>query len=364
MKKLFRCLFLVFFVVSVIALFTTTSSFAADQIKLKLSTWVNKAAPMGQSVVWWAEQVEKRTNGKVKVQLFFDQQLATAVETLQITRTGGVDIGGIVPGFAPQDWPLNQALSDAWDFKGYRDRAWITARIYDEVPALVEEMRKNNLVMLTQPALPLYALWSTKPIRKPADFNGLRVRTWGNEYPKRYTPFGAVPTTVLMAEAYEAMAKGLLDANPLPIGDALTTGLWEISKYCLVEPSVNIAIGHTLFMNLDRWNKLPPDIKKILMEICDDSSVAFVKLNEKIEVEARQKIESNSKGKIEFVNWSEEDAKMWHDNVQHLVNIYLHEYMPTIGQKENAELLWNKLNELTDQYEKWKKTPEAKGYFD
>ena len=364
MRRLFRFQGLILAVFLMVALSLPSASQAAAPIKLKLSTWVNKAAPMGQSVVWWAEQVEKRTNGRVKLELFYDQQLATAVETLQITRSGGVDIGGIVPGFAPKDWPLNQALSDAWDFKGYRDRAWITSRIYDEVPALVEEMRKNNLVMLTQPALPLYALWSTKPILKPADFAGLRVRTWGNEYPKRYTPFGAVPTTVLMAEAYEAMAKGLLDANPLPLGDALTTGLWEISKYCMVEPSVNIAIGHTLFMNLDKWNKLPPDIQKIFMEIRDDSSVAFVKLNEKIDVEARKAIESKSKGKIEFVKWSEEDGAMWHNNVQHLVDIYLHEYMPTIGQKENAELLWEKLNMLTEQYKQWEKTPEAKGYFD
>ncbi len=364
MKKLFGYPGLILVIPLIVALFLPTESLTAAPVKLKVSTWVNKAAPMGQSVVWWTQEVQKRTNGQVVPDVFYDQQLATAVETLQITRSGGVDIGGIVPGFAPKEWPLNQALSDAWDFKGYRDRAYITARIYNEVPALVEEMRKNNLVMLTQPALPLYPLWSTKPIRKPADFKGLRVRTWGNEYPKRYTPFGAVPNTVLMAEAYEAMAKGLLDANPLPMGDALTTGLWEISKYAIVKPYFNIAIGHTLFMNLDRWNKLSPDIQKIFMDIRDASTVAFVKLNEKFDVEARKEIEAKAKGKIEFISWSDADAARWHDNIQKLVDKYLHEYMPTIGQKDNAELLWQKLNALSKQYDEWVKTPQAKGYFD
>lgn len=320
---------------------------------------------MGQSVVWWSEQIQKRTNGRVVPELYFDQQLATAVETLAITRSGAVDIGGIVPGFAPKDWPLNQALSDAWDFiGGYRERAYMTSRVYDQVPALVEEMKKNNLVMLTQPALPLYPVWSTKPVRQPADFKGLRTRTWGNEYPKRYTPFGAVPTTVLMAEAYEAMAKGLLDANPLPWGDALTTGLWEASKYVIVEPSLNNAIGHTLFINLNKWNTLPADIQKILMDIKNDSSVAFVKLNEKFDADARKQIEEKSKGKLEFITWAKADADAWHKNVQKLLDIYIHEYLPTIGLKEPGELLWNKLNALEAEYQEWAKSPAAKTFFD
>ncbi len=364
MKRLFGSGGFILIAAVFCSLVLPTVSPAADPIKLKVSTWVNKMSPMGQSVLWWADEVKKRTNGQSETEIFFDQQLATAAETLQITRSGGVDVGGIVPSFHSKDMPLNHALGDAWDFKGYGDRAYIATRIYKEVPALVDEMRKNNLVLLTHVTLPVYPLWSTKPIRKPEDLKGLRVRTWSNEYPKRFTAFGGVPTSVLMAEAYEAMAKGLLDANPLPMGDALTTGLYEISKYAVVKPYFLISFGHALFMNLDRWNKLSPDLQKTLMDIRDDSAVAFVKLNKRIDVEAKKEIETKSKGKLEFVSWSDADAALWHDNVRKLSDKYLHEYLPTIGQKENGELLWNKLNELSKEYDEWVKTPEGKGYFD
>ena len=364
MKKMHGYRWFLLVVALIVSLAIPTASLAADPIKLKVSTWVNKAAPLGQTVVWWTQEVEKRTKGQVVPEVFYDQQLATAAETLAITRSGGVDIGGIVPSFSPKDMPLNHALGDAWDFKGYRDRAYMATRIYNEVPALVEEMKRNNLVLLTHVALPVYPLWSTKPIRKPADLKGLRVRTWGNEYPKRYTQFGGVPTSVLMAEAYEAMAKGLLDANPLPMGDALTTGLWEISKYAVVKPHFLISFGHALFMNLDRWNKLSPDLQKIFMDIREDSAVAFVKHNEKFDRDARKEIEAKAKGKIEFVSWSDADAAAWHDNVRTLSDKYLNGYMATIGQKENGALLWQKLNALTKQYNEWEKTPQAKSYFD
>lgn len=364
MKKMHGYRWLLLVVALVVSWAIPTASLAADPIKLKVSTWVNKATPLGQTVEWWTQEVQKRTKGQVVPEVFYNQQLATAAETLAITRSGGVDVGGIVPSFSPKDMPLNHALGDAWDFKGYRDRAYMATRIYNEVPALVEEMKRNNLVLLTHVALPVYPLWSTKPIRKPADLKGLRVRTWGNEYPKRYTQFGGVPTTVLMAEAYESMAKGLLDANPLPMGDALTTGLWEISKYAVVNPHFLISFGHALFMNLDRWNKLSPELQKIFMDIRQDSAVAFVKHNEKFDRDSRKEIEAKSKGKIEFVSWSDADAAAWHDNVRTLSDKYLNGYMATIGQKENGALLWQKLNALTKQYNEWEKTPQAKSYFD
>jgi TRAP-type C4-dicarboxylate transport system substrate-binding protein len=325
--------------------------------KLRLGTWANKGQEIGQATVWWADEVKKRTNGALEIEIYFDSALCSAKETLPMTRSGAIDIGGIAPGYHPQDWPLMQGLNDSHQWLSKREENWVEPKIYDTVPALKEELKANNVVHLTYGILAGYGFMSREPIRKLDDLKGKRIRTWGSEYPKRWTPYGAVPTTILMGEAYEGMAKGTLDVCPMNKPSAVAFGFQEVAKYFLDEPLVLTVSGHQLFMNLDVWNSLSPEIQQTLLQIKADSALNNIKILDKMNAKATEALKA---GGIEFTYLSDTERERLEKEINAITARYLTDHMAKIGKGPEGKILWNELMRLRKEYLEWLKTAAGK----
>lgn len=109
-----------------------------------------------------------------------------------------------------------------------------------------------------------FVILSKKPITN-SDFStwkmhSIPIYTAGLKY------LGAGTVALELPEFYTAMERGVVDAIPLPMGMVpLETKLYEVSKYIL-HPPIPITTSNSFLVNAKRWDGLPEDVKKLIMD--------------------------------------------------------------------------------------------------
>ncbi|HKM70299.1 MAG TPA: TRAP transporter substrate-binding protein [Stellaceae bacterium] len=102
----------------------------------------------------------------------------------------------------------------------------------------------------------------TRPIEKPEDLKGLKIRLPVAPYLiSLFQHLGASPTPINFSEVYSALQTGVVDGqeNPLILID--TAKLYEVQKYCSITNHVWAGI-HVSFSN-SAWKRLPPDLQEM-----------------------------------------------------------------------------------------------------
>jgi TRAP-type C4-dicarboxylate transport system substrate-binding protein len=109
---------------------------------------------------------------------------------------------------------------------------------------------------------PLKFHMSKAKIDSMADFKGLRIRYVGESFANSIKAFGGVPVAVSPAETADAMSKGIVDGAMFPFEGAQSFQLGAETKFSY-EPGISAATFF-LVMNPKSYDKLPPDLRKLI----------------------------------------------------------------------------------------------------
>ena len=121
----------------------------------------------------------------------------------------------------------------------------------------------NNCVML-----------SKRPVRKAADFKGLKIRATGI-YAEVAVAAGASAVYFPWGEIYGALEKGVIDGVIAgPLSCQCDSAFHEPTKYLLETPLTPVD-AWSLHINMDAWNALPDDLKKIFYVSCSYAGDIF-----------------------------------------------------------------------------------------
>jgi TRAP-type C4-dicarboxylate transport system substrate-binding protein len=215
---------------------------------------------------WWADQVTARTGGRIVIKHYFSEKLATATEILPLVGRGGIELGTPTITYHISEFPLNNFLGDyPWPIM---DEFVLWPRLIAEIPALAAEWKKNNVVPLSYGAVPPYGIVLRKPIKTVDELKNFKIRVWGTNVPMKMIKLGMVPVSLSSAETYEGIEKGTVDASLAPMDQHRSLGLWQVAKYhlkCDILPVGGFAAAPV--MNLDAFNRLDPELRKILTDL-------------------------------------------------------------------------------------------------
>jgi TRAP-type mannitol/chloroaromatic compound transport system substrate-binding protein len=106
--------------------------------------------------------------------------------------------------------------------------------------------------------------WFRKEIKSKADLAGLKMRI-GGLAGNVLQRLGLVPTQLAAGDIYTSLERGTLDAAEFvgPFDDE-KLGLAKIAPYYYYPGFWEGAASLSLFVNLDKWNELPPGYKSVL----------------------------------------------------------------------------------------------------
>jgi TRAP-type C4-dicarboxylate transport system substrate-binding protein len=221
-----------------------------------------------ESVFAVKDWMEKRTNGRISIEVLGPDAVAPVMQMLDAVSAGTLDVGWSYPPFYTGALgPLADILGGLptiWEKADESHDAYYNRGLLDLVRP---EYAKRKIFWTPQYMGDIYpiAVSVNKPIRSIADLNGLKVRATGN-IAKLAAALGMKPVTMANAEMYSAAKLGSIDGF-ITSGSALTSlSLLEITK-TLLFPNLTNSVGGFM-INMDRWNELPQDIQQTFLDFC------------------------------------------------------------------------------------------------
>ncbi|SLN73786.1 2,3-diketo-L-gulonate-binding periplasmic protein YiaO precursor [Roseovarius albus] len=216
---------------------------------------------------WWAEEIEKRTDGEVEVRLFFSGALGKAGENLELMRSGAIEIAMMSPGYFPAQLPMHAAPNSIpMAMESVGQATELMERLMDEVPALNEEAEENGLKTLFFHHLNPYLLVCKEPVTDVLGMAGKKFRTWGEALPKAAEAVGATPVTLFLPEVYEGLSRGTVDCIPFSVDLIVNYKIYEVAKH-VSEITIWEGPTNATWISLDAWNELSPEHQVIIEEV-------------------------------------------------------------------------------------------------
>jgi TRAP-type transport system periplasmic protein len=180
-----------------------------------------------ENVVQFANDVDKATNGKLKIQVHPGASLFKAPEIKRAVQGGQAQIGEIlISGYSNEDpvFGVDSVPFLATSF-GDAEKLWKASR-----KAIEDRFAKQGMMVLYAVPWPPQGIYSSRPLNSMADMKGLKMRTY-NPYTSRIAELaGAQPVTIQAAELAQAFATGAVNANMTSGATGYDTKAWEVVK--------------------------------------------------------------------------------------------------------------------------------------
>jgi TRAP-type C4-dicarboxylate transport system substrate-binding protein len=256
------------------------------------------------STNYWMEEVQKATGGKLKITRYPSERLGKSKDMMALVKTGITDIGEFVPGYLGD--PL--LLSTVAELPGLVPDACAASLAYEQLAkpgGFIDkaELAPQGLRLLYVVGLPAYQLFASRKFDNLATMHGLKIRSSGPAMDAGLRQLGMVPIRMSAAELSESFSRGTVDGMAFPAASIFTYDLQGKTKYGTDKLSFGSSI--TFYAISTRvWNKLPPDIQKIMTEAGDRTTRHSCGLVDKEEQSALKKLET---GGMTVVRLSAED---------------------------------------------------------
>lgn len=238
---------------------------AAEPIILALAPAACAPPPTGGMTLMISEQMkllEKRTDGRIKVDIYWGQSLAKQNDLVKAIETGICDIAKL----NPQNEPGKIPLSSIGQLPGTGTHMWPIAMAYRDAMKegpLRDELNKHSMRPLTLTILPSTVLVSKMPIRTVAEMKGKKLSAFGI-YGQIISSLGAVPIAMAPGEQYDGLKKGTIDGNTCPKMAVVDFKFYESCKY-YTDFQFGFAIT-PMVIREETFTKLPADIQKIMTD--------------------------------------------------------------------------------------------------
>jgi len=241
------------------------SSPALAQIKLNYSIFF--AAPHKNAVLSteWAKEIEKRTNGKVQITMFYGGTLTPGDKCYDGVVKGISDIGFSVLAYTRGKFPLTEAQDLPLGMK----TGLVATKVINDYYKKFKPKEFDEVKVMYLHGHGPGIIHSKKEITKLEDLKGMKIRCTGMAA-KIAGALGATPVAMPMGETYDALSRGVVEASMAP-QEALQGWKWgEIVKFTIEDWGASYSSGMFVVMNKDKWNSLPPDVQKIIEQVNEE----------------------------------------------------------------------------------------------
>ena len=249
-----------------IAMLLAGTSSAMAEMTLRMShQWTENNA--GSKVdKWFAEEIEKRTNGEVKIKIFWAEALGKAKENLTLLQQGAVDMAAMSPGYFPAQMPFYAAPNSIpMTMDEVPHATELMKRLMTEVPIYQEETKRNGIKALFFHHLNPYKLVCKDAVTSVDGMKGKKMRTWGKDMPRMVQAAGGTPVTLSLPEIYEGLSRGAVDCAPFAVDLVVNYKIYEVAKHI---SNITLWLGPStgIWISQSAWAKLTPEQQEIFVK--------------------------------------------------------------------------------------------------
>lgn len=209
-------------------------------------------------------EVERKTGGKVDIQLYGDGILGNSGSLLESTLMGSIQMVSTSASSASSNVPELEACT--------LPMIWPSSKVFSDFTVssvgqkMINLFEKKGLKCLTW----CFGGWvgvqnSKREVRTPADLKGLKIRVLQNPIMiDTMNAMGGMGVSMGSTEVYSAAQQGVIDGATTSPQLLYALKLHEVCKYYT---PLNVHISPVMtIINLKFWNSLPPDIQQAMKE--------------------------------------------------------------------------------------------------
>ncbi|MEO7939680.1 MAG: TRAP transporter substrate-binding protein [Burkholderiaceae bacterium] len=247
-------------------------SVAHAKVTMRNSISVAQNSHQGVAIDVFAREVEKRTNGRYKIQNFYSGSLGGERESIEAVQLGTQELTftstGPVPNFVPEtkildipflfrdkahahavlDGPIGQDMLKLFEPKGFKALAWA----------------ENGVRHMTN---------SKRSVQTPEDLKGLKMRTMENPiHIAAYKGFGIVPTPMAFPEVFTALQQGTVDGQENPLSVIMAAKFDQVQKYLTL--TGHVYSPAIFLMNKAAFDKLSAADKQAFLDAAKEGTIA------------------------------------------------------------------------------------------
>jgi len=264
-------------------------------------------------MVDWCKEVEKRTNGRVKVTYFAGGTLAPAPQIYAAVIKGIADIGLSFMGYTQGRFPLSDVIEQPIGYKS----GYVGTKLANEFYKKFKPKEFDDVKVMFLHTSPPHLLFAKKPINRLEDLKGLKIRT-NSPVAKA---LGALQVGMPMSEAYDALSKGVVQGIIGPYEPMKGFKLAEVVNHSIEYGNAFVG-GAFVVMNKGKWNAFPADVQKTIEEINVEYIEKLARLWDDYDKEAKDYFIEKG-GKIIVLPKAEADR--WAEKVRPLLDDYVKE---------------------------------------
>ncbi|MDF1734807.1 MAG: C4-dicarboxylate TRAP transporter substrate-binding protein [Minwuia sp.] len=243
----------------------------ADELRIAIGN--TGSGGLVRGMYEFAEQIEKRTEGRYTGKVF-ELSLLNFAESMTGVRDGIADVAYVVPAYHRGEFPYGNLLVDMAT-AGVNPVAIAGAanEYLATCDKCLNEYKAQNQVFLGTSVIGPYYMMSVDKISTPDDFKGKKIRGFG-PFGRWVEAMGATAVVLGANDIYESISQGQLDGNTHTLDVLRSLSIGEVTDYLLDAP-IGVYIGNNMFnLNRDVWNDLSAADKKSFI-LAGGSSVAW-----------------------------------------------------------------------------------------
>lgn len=274
-----------------------------QEIVIKFSHIAASDTPKGKAAEQFKKLAEKYTNKKVKVEIYPNGQLVKDSDEINALQQGTVQmLAPSLSKLAPLGIKEFEIFDLPYIFNDYKDMHAVTqGKIGKD---LFSRLEPKGIVGLAYWDSAFKQMSANKPLKKPEDFKGLKMRVQSsNIIELQMQALGATPVVTSFGEAYKTLQSGKADGTENSLSNFYTQKIHEVQKFLTL--TNHGYLGYAVIANKKFWDKLPDDIKDSLNKAMEETTDYANETAKKENDEALADVKAS--GKTEVIDLTPEE---------------------------------------------------------
>jgi TRAP-type C4-dicarboxylate transport system substrate-binding protein len=213
----------------------------------------------------WAENITRKTGGKVKFQFFWSDSLFKQADAATNLAAGVADGARVSSTYDPAKTQLWMTLDMPYNAKDYWCGMTSSVKVEQEEPNLSKTFGELGFLPVLGYSSGHFQFLAKQPIAKIDDLKGKRLRSYGGARVKMYELVGISPIFMAYSQIYEAVERGVIDGAEATILLTVSFKHYEVAKYMTIAKT-GFVLASPISLSQKTWKSFPDSLKKIFRE--------------------------------------------------------------------------------------------------
>jgi tripartite ATP-independent transporter DctP family solute receptor len=245
---------------------------SGEKINIRLAVGDPAESAVGLAAQHFADTVSEESDGRIVVKVHPDGTLFGGDQNAAVNQvqSGSIDATILSTSVYASFEPRMNAMSMPYLFEDFDQYVeYLQGEPGQTLLDSLEKLDTKGLAMMTRTFR--QTTNSKRPISKPADFEGLKLRVPQNDlWVKTFKAFGANPTPMDFTEVYSALQLGTIDGQENPVEVPLANKFYEVQDYLSL--TNHIVDGYILAFNQELFDGLDEEAQGILQDAANDTA--------------------------------------------------------------------------------------------